>query len=148
MAITQAMCTSFKRGLLEALFDFSSGTTQTYKMALYTSAATLGPTTTAYTTDNEVSDIGTNYTAGGTTLTISVVPTEDEETGHAYLSFDDPVWAAAYITARAALIYLADGVTNPAVAVIDFGADKTTVGTDFTVNIPTADATNAILRIE
>jgi hypothetical protein len=143
MAISQALCTSFKVGILDGDFDFSSGTAQVFKIALYTSSATLGATTTAYSATNETS--GTNYTAGGNTLTISTNPTSSGTT--AFLDFADTTWSAATITARGALIYLADGVTDPAVAVLDFGGDKTSTAGDFTIQFPTADATNAIIRI-
>lgn len=143
MAITQAMCTSFKVGLLDGEFDFGTGTSQTFKIALYTSAATLSAATTAYTTSNEVS--GTGYSAGGQTLTISQVPTSSGTT--AFIDFSDVTWTTATITARGALIYLANGTTNPAVAVLDFGGDKTSTAGNFTIQFPTADASNAILRI-
>lgn len=142
MAITQAMCTSFKKALLDGEMDFSSDTAQTYKIALYTSTASLDATTTAYTTSNEVT--GTGYTAGGNTLTISTNPTTSGTT--AYLDFADTTWSSATITARGALIYQAGG-TNPAVAVLDFGGDKTSTAGDFTIQFPTADASNAILRL-
>ena len=143
MAITQSMCTSFKVGILDAIFDFGTGTTQVFKIALFTSTATLDATTTAYSTSNEV--VGTGYTAGGNTLVISQVPTSTGTT--AFLDFSDTTWTTATITARGALIYLADGVTNPAVAVLDFGSDKTSTAGNFTIQFPVADATNAILRI-
>ena len=143
MAISQAMCTSFKVGLLNGEFDFGSGTSQVFKIALYTSSATLSAATTAYSTSNEVS--GTGYTAGGNTLSISAVPTSSGTT--AYLDFSDTTWTSSTITARGALIYLADGLTNPAVAVLDFGADKTSTSGDFTIQFPTADASSAIIRI-
>ena len=143
MAISQAMCTSFKVGILDGDFDFSSGTSQTFKIALYTSSATLGASTTAYSATNEVS--GTGYTAGGEDLTISANPTSSGTT--AYLDFADITWSTATITARGALIYLANGGTNPAVAVLDFGSDKTSTAGDFTIQFPTADASNAIIRI-
>lgn len=143
MAITQAMCTSFKVALLNGEMDFSSDTTQTFKIALYTSSATLDATTTAYSATNEVS--GTGYTAGGEELTISTNPTSSGTT--AYLDFSDVTWTSATITARGALIYKADGGTNPAVAVLDFGADKSSSAGDFTVIFPTADASNAIVRV-
>lgn len=142
MAITQAMCTSFKKALLDGEMDFSSDTAQTFKIALYTSSATLDATTTAYSATNEVS--GTGYTAGGNTLTISVNPTTSGTT--AYLDFADTTWSAATITARGALIYKSSA-GNPAIAVLDFGADKTSTAGDFTIQFPTADASNAILRI-
>ena len=143
MAITQAMCTSFKVGILGGDFDFSSGTAQVFKIALYTSSATLDATTTAYSVTNEVA--GTGYSAGGNTLTISTNPTSTGTT--AFLDFADTTWSAATITARGALIYLANGGTNPAVAVLDFGSDKTSTAGDFTIQFPTADASNAIIRI-
>ena len=142
MAITQAMWTSFKNALLDGEMDFSSDTAQVFKIALYTSSATLGAATTAYSVTNEVS--GTGYTAGGNTLTISANPTTSGTT--AFLDFADTTWASATITARGALIYK-DGGGNPAVAVLDFGADKTSTAGDFTIQFPTADASNAILRI-
>lgn len=143
MAITQAMVTSFKVGVLDGTFDFSSDTAQTFKIALFTDSATLDATTTAYSTSNEV--VGTGYTAGGEDLTISANPTSTGTT--AFLDFADVTWTTATITARGALIYLADGGTNPAVAVLDFGADKTSTAGDFTIVFPAADASNAIIRI-
>lgn len=143
MAITQAMCTSFKVGILGADFDFDTGTTQVFKIALFTSSATLSAATTAYAATNEVS--GTGYSAGGNTLTISQVPTSTGTT--AFLDFADTTWSTATITARGALIYLANGTTNPAIAVLDFGSDKTSTAGNFTIQFPAADATNAILRI-
>jgi len=143
MAITQAMCTSFKKDILDGTFDFSSGTSQVFKIALYTSSATLGATTTTYSATNEV--VGTGYSATGATLTISTNPTTSGTT--AYLDFADVTWASSSITARGALIYLSNGGTNPSVAVLDFGADKTSSSGDFKVVMPTADATNAIIRI-
>ena len=145
MAITQAMATSFKVGILDGTFDFGTGTSQVFKIALYTSAATLDATTTAYTTSNEVSSSGTGYTAGGNTLVVSQVPTSTGTT--AFLDFADSVWSSATITARGALIYLANGTTNDAVCVLDFGSDKTSTNGNFTVIFPTADASNAIIRI-
>jgi hypothetical protein len=143
MAITQAMATSFKVGLLDGTFDFGTGTSQVFKIALYTSAATLDATTTAYTTSNEV--VGVGYTAGGNTLVVSQVPTSTGTT--AFLDFDDSTWASATITARGALIYLANGTTDDAVCVLDFGSDKTSTNGNFTVIFPAADASNAIIRI-
>lgn len=143
MAISQAMVTSFKVGILDGTFDFSSDTAQTFKIALYTSSATLDATTTSYTASNEVS--GPGYSAGGNTLTISANPTSSGTT--AYLDFADTTWSTATITARGALIYLANGTTNPAVCVLDFGGDKTSTAGNFTIQFPTADASSAILRI-
>jgi hypothetical protein len=113
-----------------------------FKIALFTSAATLGATTTAYSTTNEAS--GTGYSAGGNTLTISQVPTSSGTT--AFLDFADTTWSSATITARGALIYKSGG-GNPAVAVLDFGSDKTSTNGDFTIVFPAADASNAIIRI-
>ena len=143
MAITQAMCTSFKVGILDGEFDFGTGTSQTFKIALFTSAATLSAATTAYSTSDEVS--GTGYSAGGNVLTVSQVPTSSGTT--AFIDFADTTWTTATITARGALIYLFNGTTNPAVAVLDFGGDKTSTAGNFTIQFPAADATNAILRI-
>ena len=142
MAISQAMATSFKVEILGGDFDFSSGTGETFKIALYTSSATLGATTTAYATTNEV--VGTGYTAGGNTLTISANPASTGTT--AFLDFADTTWSTATITARGALIYKSGG-TNPAIAVLDFGSDKTSTAGDFTIVFPAADASNAIIRI-
>lgn len=140
MAIAQAMCTSFKKALLDGEMDFSGDTTQVFKIALYTSAATLGATTTAYTTTGEIT--GTGYTAGGKTLTVTA-PTTGGTT--AYIDFADVTWTSATITARGALIY--KDTTNAAVAVLDFGADKTSTNGDFTIQFPTAGSTTAIIRI-
>lgn len=145
MAITQAMATSFKVGLLDGEFDFGTGTSQVFKIALYTASATLDATTTAYSTSNEVSSSGTGYTAGGNTLVVSQVPTSTGTT--AFLDFADSTWSSATITARGALIYLANGTTNPAVCVLDFGSDKTSTNGDFTIIFPAADSSNAIIRI-
>ena len=142
MAITQAMVTSFKVGVLDGTFDFSSGTSQVFKIALFTSSATLDATTTAYAVTNEVS--GTGYTAGGNTLTISANPASSGTT--AFLDFADTTWSSATITARGALIYKSGG-GDPAIAVLDFGSDKTSTAGDFTIVFPAADASNAIIRI-
>ena len=142
MAITQAMCTSFKIALLDGEMDFSGDTSQVFKIALYTSSATLSAATTAYSATNEVS--GTNYVAGGNTLTISANPAATGTT--AFLDFTDSTWVNATITARGALIY-STSAGNPAVAVLDFGADKTSTAGNFTVQFPAGNATNAIIRI-
>lgn len=144
MAITQAMVTSFKVGLLNGDFDFGTGTTQVFKVALYTNSASLDATTTVYSSTNEVPN-GSGYTTGGQTLTVSAVPTSSGTT--AYLDFSDVTWTSASITAAGALIYKYDGATNPAVAVLSFGGDKTSSAGDFTIQFPTADASNAIVRI-
>ena len=140
MAITQAMTTSFKKELMEGVHDF---TTHIFKIALYTSSASLDATTTAYSATNEVS--GTNYTAGGNTLTVTGGAVSTSGTT-AYIDFSDTTWADATITARGALIYNSSA-SNKAVAVLDFGADKTSTAGDFTVSFPTADASNAIVRL-
>lgn len=146
MAITQAMCTSFKDQLLEAVHDFRSSGGDTFKIALYTSTATLDATTTAYSATNEVANSGT-YAAGGGALT-NVSPTTSGTT--AFTDFADISFTSATITARGALIYNTTPThtyTNPSVAVLDFGADKISTAGTFTVQFPTADATNAIIRI-
>lgn len=142
MAITQSLCTSFKVDLLSGTQNFVASTGNTFKMALYTSSATLGPTTTAYTTSNEV--VGTGYTAGGNTLSVSTSPTSSGTT--AYLSFTDTSWTSATFTCRGALIYNSTN-SNKAVAVFDFGSDKQVVGGTFTITFPTADSTSAVIRI-
>jgi len=140
VAITQAMCTSFKVDLFGGVQDLD---TDTIKMALYTSSATLDASTTAYTTSNEVSSSGTNYTAGGNTLASPVITSSGTT---AYVDFADTTWSNASFTARGALIYNASK-SNKAIAVLDFGADKTATAGDFVVQMPTADASNALLRI-
>ena len=142
MAISQAMATSFKVEILGGDFDFSSGTSQSFKIALYTNSATLGATTTAYSTANEV--VGTNYTAGGEALTITQVPTSTGTT--AFLDFGNATWSTSTITARGALMYKV-GSGNPAIAVLDFGSDKTSTAGDFTIVFPASDSSNAIIRI-
>jgi hypothetical protein len=146
MAITSALCTSFKKELLERKHDFNATSGHTFKIALYTSSATLGATTTAYATSNEV--VGTGYTAGGIALT-NIDPTSSGTT--AFIDFADATWASATITAAGALIYntTTDGgsATTNAVAVISFGGDKTSTNGDFVIQFPAADASNAIVRI-
>jgi hypothetical protein len=134
--IQQGATTIFKVNLLNGVEDF---TTDTYKIALYTALADLGPTTTAYTTTNEIT--GTGYVAGGNTLT-NVAPTSNN--GVAYISFLNVTWNPASFTTRGALIY--NSATGAAVAVLDFGADKTCSNT-FTVTFPTATASDAIIRL-
>lgn len=142
MAITQALCTSFKVEILQAVHDFTESTGDTFKLALYTSSATLDATTTAYSATNEVGNSG-SYSAGGGTLT-NVTPTSSGTT--AFTSFATLSFSSATITARGALIYNSSK-TNKAVAVLDFGADKTSTDGIFTIQFPTADASNAIIRI-
>jgi len=140
--ISQAICNSFKQGLLEGKFDFSSTTSQVFKIALYTSASDISANTVAYTTLNEV--VGSGYTAGGETLTISVNPTLSN--GVAYMNFANVTWAVTSLTARGALIYKADGATNPAITTLLFGEDVTTSSGSFEVEFPLSTAQTAIVR--
>lgn len=142
MAISQAMCTSFKSELMSALHDFDNPGGNTFKIALYTSSATLGASTTAYSTSNEVPSTG-NYSAGGNTLT-SVSPTTSGTT--AFVDFADTTWSNATITANGALIYNSTN-SDRAVCVLAFGGDKSSTAGDFTIVFPVADASNAIIRI-
>lgn len=138
MAISQAMCSSFKQQILLGEHDLD---TDVIKIALYTSSATLDASTTVYSTTNEV--VGTGYTAGGNTLsgaTVSLTGTT------AFADFSDTSWTTATITARGALIYNSSKA-NKAIAVLDFGADKTSTAGTFTVQFPANDASNAIVRI-
>jgi hypothetical protein len=136
--IQQGQCTIFKKNCLSGLENFATGTSYVYKIALYTAIADLSYETLAYTANGEIS--GTGYTPGGITLT-PIVPATSGQT--AYISFQNAVWNPASFTARGALIY--NSTTGAAVAVLDFGSDKTATNT-FTVTFPTADATNAIIR--
>jgi len=155
MAHTQAVATSFKSELLQGIHNFhngsgggtstTTGTGNTFKIALYTSSSTMSASTTAYTTTNEVS--GTNYSAGGNTLT-NVDPSTSGTT--ALTDFADSTWSSATITANGALIYNSSttaGSANRAVVVLAFGGDKTSTAGDFTITFPAADASNAIIRI-
>jgi len=144
MAFTGNWVTNtFKTGLPSGTFNFNTGTTQVFKIALYTNAATLDATTLGYTSTGEVSASG--YTAGGQVLVISQVPTVGASGTTSYWSFNNAVWSTA-VTARGALIYLADGATNAAICVLDFGSDKTST-TTFTVQFPAVTNTSAIIRI-
>lgn len=156
MPITQAMCTSFKAELLLAVHDFRATGGDTFKLALYTSSADLNANTTAYAATNEVS--GTNYTAGGGTLTRLGVVTSNNtaSTGTGFTDFSDLTFTNATITARGALIYnntpsansnANTTLTNAAVCALDFGSDKTSTDGDFTIIFPTASNTAAIIRI-
>ena len=159
MAITQAMCTSFKAELLLGVHDFrpSADTgADIFKLALYSSSASLDANTTAYSASNEVS--GTNYSAGGQALTNTGVTATNinANTGTGFCDFSDETFANVTITARGALIYNSTPsansnanttLTNAAVCVLDFGADKTSTDGDFTIIFPTNDASNAIIRI-
>ena len=142
MAISQAMCTSFKKELLEAKHNFLNSGGNTFNLALYTSSASLGVGTTAYTTSNEVS--GTNYTAKGASLT-RVDPSTSGTT--ALTDFSDLTFSNVTLTARGALIFNDTASGDPSVCVLDFGADKSASSGDFTVVFPTADSSNAIIRI-
>lgn len=142
MAITQALCTSFKVEILQGIHNFTASTGDVFKLALYTSSANLDATTTVYSATNEVANSGT-YTAGGGSLT-SVTPTSSGTT--AFLDFGDITFTSATITARGALIYNSSKA-NRAVAVLDFGSDKISTTGTFAIQFPIADATNAIVRI-
>lgn len=141
MAISTSMTTSFKSGLMSALHDFDNPGGNTFKIALYTSSATLGASTTAYSATNETS--GTGYTAGGQALT-SVSPTTSGTT--AYVDFADVTWTSSTITANGALIYNANS-SNASVVTLAFGSDKSSSNGDFQIIFPTANATDAIIRI-
>lgn len=136
------MATSFKQQLLTGTHNFTASTGNTFKLALYTNSASFTAATTAYTATNEIS--GTGYTAGGGTLT-NVTPTTSGTT--AFTDFADLTFSTATITARGALIYNDTAAGDPAVVVLDFGSDKSSTAGDFTIVFPTADASNAIIRI-
>ena len=142
MAITTAMCTSFKKELLEAKHNFLASGGNTFKLALYTSSAILDASTTAYSATYEAS--GTNYSAGGDALG-NVNPTSSGTTG--FTDFDDLTFSNVTITANGALIYNDSQAGDPAVCSLAFGGDKTSTSGDFTIQFPTADASNAIIRI-
>lgn len=140
MAITQCVPTAFKNEIMIGTHNLGAAG-DTIKIALYTSSATLDATTTAYTATNEVS--GTGYVAGGNTLSGQVVTTSGTT---AYLDFSDTTWAGSTITARGAMIYNSSK-SNKAIAILDFGSDKSSSASSFVITFPSADATNAILRI-
>jgi hypothetical protein len=149
MAITSAVCSSFKQELLQGKHDFDSAGGDTFKIALYTSSATLGASTTDYSATNEITnDAGSAYVAGGATLTNAGVSLSSTT---AFTDFDDVSYSSASFTANGALIYntTTDGGTGTteAVCVIAFGGDKTATNGTFTIQFPTADASNAILRL-
>jgi len=144
MAIASAICNSFKQEILVATHDFTSSTGDTFKLALYTSSATLGASTTAYSDTNEITNTsGTAYTAGGENLT-STTPVLDSST--AVCDFNDISWTSASFTANGCLIYNSSK-SNKAVCAIAFGSDKTVTTGTFTIQFPTADASDAIVRI-
>jgi len=136
------MCTSFKTQLLTGTHNFTNSTGNTFKIALYDNNASFTAATTAYTATNEVS--GSGYTATGETLT-NVTPTASGTT--AFTDFADVTWSSATITARGALIYNDTAAGDPSVVVLDFGSDKSSSSGDFQIVFPTADASNAIIRI-
>ena len=142
MAISTAMCTSFKQEILEAVHNFKNTGGSTFNLALYTSSASLGASTTAYTTSNEVS--GTGYTAKGAALT-RVDPTTSSTT--AFTDFADLTFSSSSITANGAMIFNDSAYGDPAVCILAFGEYKTSSSGDFTISFPTADASNAIIRI-
>ena len=142
MAITQAMCTSFKKEILEAKHNFLLSGGNTFKIPLYTSSASLGAATTAYTTSAEVS--GTNYTAKGNSLT-RIDPSTSGTT--ALTDFADTTWSSSTITARGAMIFNEDASGDTSVLILDFGSDKSSSAGDFVIQFPAADASNAIIRI-
>ena len=142
MTIVQGQTTKFKTDALSGLVNFNTGTSYTYKIALYTANADLNNATAAYTTTGEV--VGTGYTAGGKPLVISNIPTGDTTNNVAYISFDPVTWTGASFTCRGALIY--NSTTSATVAVLNFGSDKTTTGT-FTVTFPTPSSTTAVITI-
>ena len=142
MAISQAMCTSFKKELMEAVHNFKNSGGSTFNLALYTSSASLDQDTTAYTTSNEVS--GTNYTAKGASLT-RVDPTTSGTT--AFTDFSDLTFSNVTLTARGALIFNDSASGDPSVCVLNFGSDKSASSGDFTIVFPAAAASTAIIRI-
>ena len=142
MAITQAMCTSFKQELLKGVHNFTNSGGNTFNLALYTSSATMSASTTAYTTSQEAT--GTNYTAKGSSLT-RVDPATSGTT--AYTDFADLTFGTCTITARGCMIFNDSASGDPAVAVFDFGGEKTSTAGSFTISFPTADASNAVIRI-
>ncbi len=137
------LCTSFKQEILQAVHNFTTSTGDTFKLALYNNSASFTAATTAYTATNEVANSG-SYAAGGGALT-NVTPTTSGTT--AFTDFDDLTFTSATITARGALIYNDTAAGDPTVAVLDFGADKTSTAGDFQIVMPTADASTAIIRI-
>ena len=145
MAITSAVCTSFKVELLKGVHNFTATTGNTFKIALYTSDATLGASTTAYATSNEITNTsGSAYTAGGATLT-SVTPVASSTT--AVCDFADVSYSSATFTANGCLIYNDTATGDPACVAVAFGSDKTVTNGTFTIQFPTADASNAIIRL-
>jgi hypothetical protein len=155
VAISQAICTSFKVELMKGVHNFTPSTGNTFNIALYTSSATLGASTTVYTapadpaasptSTHEVSTTGTNYSGPQALTTATGFPQASGTT--ALLDFDDEVFSAVSLTARGALIYNDSASSDEAVMVLDFGEDKTATTGDFTIQFPTGDVSNAIIRI-
>lgn len=137
------MCTSFKVELMKAVHNFTTGTGNTFKLALYDNSASFTAATTAYTASNEVANSGT-YSAGGGSLT-NVTPTSSGTT--AFTDFADLSFTSATITAFGAMIYNDSAAGDPAVCILDFGGAKTSTNGTFTIIFPTADSTSAIIRI-
>jgi hypothetical protein len=150
LAISQTLATSFKVEILDGIHNFGVGVIRastaadTFKIALYSTLATLDAATTVYTTLNEVT--GTGYTAGGNTLVISQVPTSTSTETTAWLNFDNSSWTSASFSADGALIYNSTQ-GNKAVAVLNFGSTKTTANQTFTVTFPASTSDAAIIRI-
>ena len=145
MAITSAVCNSFKAEVLQALHNFTASSGNSFKLALYTSSATLNKSTTAYSATNEISNTsGSAYSAGGIALT-SVTPALSTDT--ACCDFSDVSFTSASFTANGCLIFNDTATNDPAVCAIAFGGDKTVSSGTFTIQFPAADASNAILRI-
>jgi hypothetical protein len=152
------MCTSFKTELLKGCHDFTSGTGDTFKLALYSNSASFDAATTIYTSSNEVGASGSGLnpyvTGGGTLVKVTPSSTGTGTGGTAFTDFDDLTFTAATITARGALIYnttpnttSSAGLTNPTVVVLDFGTDKTSTAGDFSIVFPAFNSTAAIIRI-
>jgi len=145
MAITSAICTSFKVEILKAVHNFTASSGNTFNIALYDSSASLGASTTAYTTSEEITNTsGSAYTAKGEALT-SVTPVASSTT--AVCDFSDISWTSASFTARGCMIFNDSASGDPSVCCIDFGGDKTATNGTFTIQFPTADSSDAIIRI-
>lgn len=143
MAITQAICNTFKQQLFQAQHNFDAAGGDTFYLALYTSSATIDASTTVYTTSNEVSSVGTNYPAGGGALTSLGVSLSSAT---AFLDFNDLTFPNVTLTARGCMIYNSTN-SDKAVAVFDFGSDKTATDGDFTVIFPPATSSTAVIRL-
>jgi len=145
MAITSAICTSFKVEILKAVHNFTASSGNTFNIALYDSSASLGASTTAYTTSEEITNTsGSAYSAKGKALT-SVTPVASSTT--AVCDFSDISWTSASFTARGCMIFNDSASGDPSVCCIDFGGDKTATNGTFTIQLPTADSSDAIIRI-